>query len=424
MVRFVTATEAAHERLLRELFAKAVRCCHPQTVLPSLLPPEAPKGVTYVFAAGKAAAEMAAVADAHLQGEVQGLAVTRYGHGAQGSTGDIEVIEAGHPVPDSQSEVAAQKMLAMAAQCGPDDRVVFLMSGGGSALLCAPIEGISAQRKRAITKFLLRSGAPIDEINCVRKRLSRIKGGGLASVAGTDDLLTIVISDVVGDAPADIASGPSIESTATAGQAIDILARCAYPDLAEIEPAILASETPTVVDHRVEVAATAAMALAAVADAAAQAGWESVMLGDRIEGEAREVGAAHAEMALDYRKQGCRVMLISGGELTVTMGGDDGKGGPNLEYLTSLMIGLNGAKGIEAIACDSDGIDGSEDNAGGYIGPSSLRLAQELGLDAAHALKTNNSYPLFEALGALVITGPTRTNINDIRIILIDSVEE
>ncbi len=419
MVRAVDSDCDNNRETLIRLFNIGVTQCLPRTILPPLLPGDAPAGRNIVLGAGKAAAEMAAVAYECLEGPTAGLVVTRYGHGAQSSTGDIEVIEAGHPVPDRQSVDAAARMLDIAASATADDRVIFMMSGGGSALLCAPIDGITVALKQAITRFLLHSGARIEEINCVRKHLSIIKGGGLASRAAKADLLTYVISDVVGDDPSDIASGPSIAATTDAEAAIGVLGRYGYSDLAPVATAMRNAKNKNAPEHPVVVAATAKTALDAIASEADSLGWIPVLIGADIEGNATEVGEAHAELARDYQARGDRYALVSGGELTVQVRNSDGHGGPNLEYLTSLMLHLDGAPGIEAIACDSDGIDGSEDNAGGYVNSTSLRRAAKKGVDPALLLRNNDTYRCFEALGDLVITGPTRTNINDIRVILV-----
>ena len=420
MVPELVGAEDTQRAFLEYLFNVGVNSCMPGAVLPDLLPKDAPAGRNIVLGAGKAAAEMAAVANANLQDPIEGLVVTRYGHGSPLPTGNIEVIEAGHPVPDAQSVEAAGRMLEIASTATADDRVFFMMSGGGSALLCAPIDGISMTTKQEITRFLLRSGARIDEINCVRKRLSKIKGGGLANAAGDADLLTFVISDVVGDEPSDIASGPSIGVPDGVDEAIAVLEKYGYPDVARITEAMRAAVKPCAREHPVVVAATAAMALDAITEEVEAAGWIPVRIGDDIEGDATEIGRMHADLALQYRDKGGRFALISGGELTVQIRNVDGSGGPNLEYLTSLMVHLDGADGIDAIACDSDGIDGSKDNAGGYVSSGSLARAKSSGLDPASELANNNSYGVFETLGDLLITGPTRTNINDIRIILVD----
>ncbi|MDJ0918157.1 MAG: glycerate kinase [Woeseiaceae bacterium] len=409
-----------HRDMLEQLFRVGVDHCLPRNVLPQLLPTASPRGRNIVLGAGKASAEMAAVANDTLKGTTVGLVVTRHGHGASSSTGDIEVVEAGHPVPDSCSFEAAEKMLALAETATADDRVLFMFSGGGSALLCAPVDGVSAERKQEITRFLLHSGARIDEINCVRKHLSRIKGGALAHRAARAELMTFVISDVVGDNPSDIASGPSVPYQRDVSKATGILEKYGYADVGLVVGAISKAEQFDAPEHPIHIAATAQTALDSIASEVEAAGWKPVSAGQDLEGDATQMGKAHAELALRYRNQGERVALISGGELTVQVSNRDGHGGPNLEYLASLMLSLDGADGIEALACDSDGIDGSEDNAGGYVSPSSLRRASDRRLVVEELLSNNDTYTCFESLGDLIMTGPTRTNINDIRIILVD----
>ncbi|MEM7706326.1 MAG: DUF4147 domain-containing protein [Pseudomonadota bacterium] len=425
MVQSLNANAPDRRAYLKQLFVRAVSRCAPQAVLPDLLPSDAPKGKNLVFGAGKAAAEMAAVANAHLKGPTEGLVVTRYGHTTPHSTGQIEVLEASHPVPDEQSVEGAERMQKMASAASPDDRVIFLFSGGGSALLCAPIDGVSIEQKRAITQSLLHSGAPIDAINRVRKHLSAIKGGQLASqVTAGAQLFTFLISDVVGDEPSDIASGPSVPLAGDPESAISTLEQyIGLPEPAVADALRRATRRPAP-EHPVVVAASAATALAALTAELESDGWNVVVLGENVEGDATLVGREHAEIALEYRDEGRAVALVSGGELVVQVGNRSGRGGPNLEYLTSLMLALDGATGIEALACDSDGIDGSEDNAGGYLGADSMIRATAQGLDPRSLLQANDTYTCFEALGDLIVTGPTRTNVNDIRIILIDPAEE
>jgi hydroxypyruvate reductase len=310
-------------------------------------------------------------------------------------------------------------MLAKARSATAEDRVLFMFSGGGSALLCAPIDGISFEKKQDITRFLLHSGARIDEINLVRKHLSKIKGGGLAAVAASAELLTYVISDVVGNDPSDVASGPSIACNEDVEAAIRVLEKYGYEHLQAVASAMRDATRPQVPEHPVSVAATAKTAVDAIAKEVSARGWTPVILGDDVEGDATEIGRAHAELTKKYQTRNQRIALISGGELTVQVDNENGRGGPNLEYLTSLMLQLQGARDIEAIACDSDGIDGSEDNAGGYISETSLARASKCQISPAELLKSNNTYECFATLGDLVVTGPTRTNVNDIRIILI-----
>jgi hydroxypyruvate reductase len=367
---------------------------------------------------------MAAVANAYLPGKTEGLVVTRYGHGSESPTGDIEVVEASHPVPDERSFAAAERMLELAASATADDRVLFMISGGGSALLSAPIDGVTRERKREITRLLLHSGASIQDINCVRKHLSRIKGGGLAHAAAAAELMTFAISDVVGDELSDIASGPSIPFERDVDQALRILEKYGYENIEEVVGPMRRAGQVNAPEHPAVIVATARTALDAIVREVEANGWTPVLLGDDVEGRAVEIGAAHAEIALQCREKGGRYALISGGELTVEVHNRDGRGGPNLEYLTSLMLRLDGAPGIEAIACDSDGIDGSEDNAGGYISSTSIDRARQRQLDPLHLLRENDTYTCFEQLGDLIVTGPTRTNINDIRVILVGPADK
>ncbi len=420
-VQFRKPSKPSGRAYLEERFRTAVARCAPAIVLPDLLPGDAPQGKNVVFGAGKAAAEMAAVANEHLKGRCEGLVVTRYGHTTPSSTGLVEVLEAGHPVPDERSVFGARRMLEIAEAVAPEDRVLFMFSGGGSALLCAPIDGVSVDQKKDLTQKLLRSGAPIEDINCVRKHLSAIKGGQLASrVTSGAELSTFLISDVVGDAPSDIASGPSIPMDPDPAAAIRVLRQYVGEPEPGLVEALRAAKRRRAPDHPVVVAASARTALAAIRTDLEADGWTVRMLGDDLQGDATRVGAEHAQLAVECRNEECPVALISGGELVVQVGNANGRGGPNLEYLTSLMLTLAGAEGIEALACDSDGIDGTEDNAGGYVNADSLQRLAALGLDPGALLKDNNTYACFDALGDLIVTGPTRTNVNDIRIILID----
>jgi len=414
-----------HQEFLASLFTLGVQRCLAQVRLPALLPTDVPAGRTIVLGAGKAAAAMAAVAAATLRGPVTGCVVTRRGFGTPLPTGDIRVIEAAHPVPDDSSVAAAQAIHALATSAGPEDRVIFLMSGGGSALLCLPCEGLSLAEKRAITKRLLESGAPIGDINLVRRSLSKVKGGRLAAAARRAPALTYVISDVVGDDPALVASGPSIPAQVEPERVFEILEAARYPVGASLRASIRANAAVDAPAHPVTVIATNQDALQAVADALARHGWTPVVMPD-LEGMARRVGAAHAELARGYLAKGGRHALVSGGELTVEVANPHGRGGPNLEYLAALALGIEGchapggAPSIEALAGDTDGIDGSEDNAGGYVSSLSAARARDLGWDLGRALQRNDTYPAFAALEDLLVTGPTLTNVNDLRIVLID----
>jgi glycerate 2-kinase len=408
--------------LLRHLFDTAVAAVAAQhCVPPALARVAAPRGRTLVLGAGKAAAAMAKAVEDARPGSIEGLVVTRYGHGLP--TRSIEVIEAAHPVPDDAGERAARRMLGLAAGLGADDQLIMLLSGGASALLVAPAAGIPLAEKQQVTRALLRSGANIGEMNTLRKHLSAIKGGRLALAAHPAEVVTLMVSDVPGDEPAVIGSGPTMPDPSTYADARAVLAkyRIDPPPTVAATLAGERDETPKPGDPRLARAtaimiATPRQALAAAADAAQQAGYRPVVLGDALQGEAREVGAAHAKLALE---QSGRVALISGGETTVTVRGK-GRGGRNAEYLLGVVLALNGAPGIHALACDTDGIDGSEENAGALCMPDSLARARARGLDAAGRLADNDAYGFFAALDDLVVTGPTRTNVNDFRVILID----
>ncbi len=374
--------------------------------------------------AGKAAAAMAKAVEDHWPGPVEGLVVTRYGHGCP--TRGIEVVEAGHPLPDAAGANAARRILDKIRGLGPDDLVLALISGGGSALLALPAPGLALADKQAVGRALLLSGATIAEINCVRKRLSAIKGGRLAIAAAPARVVALIISDVPGDDPATIASGPTTPDPATAADALSILAKYRIDAPARVIAHLNApeSETPKPGDSRFarvenRVIATARDALNAAAAAARAAGVDPILLGDAIEGEARVVARAQAALALRTAANGgWPAVLISGGETSVTVRGN-GRGGRNAEFLLALAIALDGHPGISAIACDTDGVDGTEDNAGAVIRPDTLARAAAMGVDAKAHLDNNDAYGFFAALGDLAVTGPTRTNVNDFRAILI-----
>lgn len=406
-----------YRTMLTDYFAAAIAAASPRLVLPPALPKGLVKGKTIVLAYGKAAAEMALVAAETLDGPVTGLAVTRHGHGVDLRHTGIELIEARHPVPDDNGVQAGRKMLELAATSGPDDRVIFLASGGGSALLCAPAAGITLAEKQAITDALVRSGAPVQDINLVRRHLSRVKGGRLGAVAGARgaNLLTFVISDVAGDDPALVASGPSIASTFDPEAALSFMQARGVDVPEHMRTAVMANQSSVVADHPVRVIATNGDALKAVERRALADGWHVIDAGQALTGDAATCGKAHALRARIYARAPGRHLMISGGELTVTNARKDGQGGPNLEYLVGLMSALPHTAKIEALAGDTDGIDGTQHNAGGYLRASWLQPG-----DALHALETNRTYPLVERLGGLVLTGPTRTNVNDIRLIAIE----
>jgi glycerate 2-kinase len=416
----------AARQLLLDLFQAALRAVDPLEVLARHLP-SPPKGRTIVIGAGKAAARMAQGVEQHWAGELSGLVVTRYGHGAP--TRHIEVIEAGHPLPDHAGHVAATRILDMVQGLSADDLVLCLMSGGGSSLLSLPAPGLSLEEKRGINGALLKSGAPISEMNCVRKHLSAIKGGRLALACHPARVVTLVLSDVPGDDPSVVASGPTLADPTTADDARRILEKYAIP----LSPAVRAllddpaRETPKPGDARLRdseavVIATAQEALDAAAAAAVAAGYAPLILSNSIEGEAREVAIVHAGIARQVVLYGQPLprpcVILSGGETGVTVRGA-GRGGRNAEFLLALAVALQGLPNVHAIACDTDGIDGTEDNAGALLDPASLQRAAQLGLDAGALLANNDGYSFFEALGDLVVTGPTRTNVNDFRAILI-----
>lgn len=416
-----------HRKLLRQMFDAAVAAASPILCVPRHLP-SPPKGRTIVVGAGKAAAAMAAAVEAAWSGPITGLVVTRYGHSVPCRY--IEVIEAAHPVPDAAGYGAARRILDQVGSLTEDDLVLCLLSGGGSSLLVLPAGGVTLEDKQAINRALLRCGAPIGEMNCVRKHLSAIKGGRLAAAAAPATMVSLMISDVPGDDPSVIASGPTVADATTVADAIAILEKYRI----EIPGSVLthlrgpSAETPKPGDPRLRhvtncVIATPQDALEAAAQVARTAGFRPLILGNAIEGEARDVGLVHAGIAKQVAGYGqpaeAPCALISGGETTVTVRGA-GRGGRNAEFLLSLAVALDGRAGITAIAADTDGIDGSEDNAGAIVLPDTLDRAVRAGLDPKSHLANNDAYPIFARLGDLVVTGPTRTNVNDFRAILID----
>jgi hydroxypyruvate reductase len=418
--------------LLKALFDEAVGAVSAERSLPPHLHDLRGAGRTVILAVGKGAAAMASVAAAHLDAAVEGLVVTRRGHAGPlfPLPPSIEVIEAGHPVPDGESIAAADRALAIAGGLTAKDHLLALMSGGGSALLAKPLPGVSLADKQAITQALLRSGATIAEINSVRKHLSAVKGGRLAVAAAPARVTTLIISDIPGDDASFVASGPTVADQTTLATAQEIVARYRIDAPLSITAALNdpASETPPadtlgLAGSEVRVIATARHALQAVRRLAEEQGYQVTDLGDNLQAEARHLGAGHAALARRLSSDGRARVITSGGETTVRVLNPDGRGGRNLEYLLGLAIALDGAPRIHAIACDTDGIDGTEDNAGGIVTPDTLARAEALGLDARAMLEANMSYAFFAALGDLVITGPTRTNVNDIRAILIEGDE-
>ncbi len=414
------------ETLLRRLFTVAVDAAQPAQCVPPHLP-VAPNGRTVVVGAGKASAAMARAVEDHWQGPLEGLVVTRYGHAVPCE--HIRIVEASHPVPDAAGQRAAAEILALARGLGPDDLLLCLISGGGSALLSLPPDGITLDDKMAVNRALLKSGANIAEMNCVRKHLSAIKGGRLAAAAHPARLVTLLISDVPGDDPSVIASGPTVPDASTFADARDILRRYGIDPPASVSTYLDAAADETVKpgDPLLEatetiVVATPQASLEAAAAEARAHGLTPLILSDRIEGEARDVARVHAAIALQAAAHGQPAappcVILSGGETTVTVKGG-GRGGRNAEFLLSLAVALDGHAGIHAIACDTDGIDGSEDNAGCLCGPDTLEKAASLGLNPRERLEDNDGYGFFAALNKLVISGPTLTNVNDFRAILV-----
>ena len=419
---------------LRSLFDAAVAAAHPSTFLPPLLPPP-PIGRLFVLAAGKAAGSMAEVAEAHYLDKLRiaaerlsGVAVARHGYGRH--LRRVRMIEAGHPIPDQAGLEGAARALELADGAGADDLVLVLMSGGASANWIAPADGITFADKQAVTRALLRSGAAIGEINTVRKHLSCIKGGRLARHAHPAKLLTIAISDVPRDEPSAIGSGPTVPDPTTLADARALVAKYNLELPAHVLAALNdpRNETPKPGDPifagtEFVLAARPADSLRAAEAVARAAGYDIVSLGDRVEGEAREVAVSQGNLACKLRAQGKRAVILSGGELTVTIHGQ-GRGGPNQEYALALAIAIAGMPAVAALAADTDGTDGGvgavTDPAGALIDGETVARAEGLGLDPAAFLADNNSTAFFDALGDLLMTGPTFTNVNDLRAIVVD----
>lgn len=421
---------------LRALFDRAVARAQPERVLPASVPPP-PKGRTLVLGAGKAGGAMAQALEAAWPADapLSGLVVTRYGYvppALRDAPGRIELVEAAHPVPDAAGQAAARRMLALAQGLTADDLVICLISGGGSALLSLPAAGLTLADKQRINRDLLMSGATIAEMNCVRKHLSAIKGGRLAAACAPAQVFTLLISDVPGDDPAVIASGPTVPDPTTCADALAILARYRI----DIPPPVRAAlqsgalETPKPGDpvfrgHHVALIATPRQMLQAAADACAQVGLSAHILADDMEGESRDIALAHAALARSVARHGTPFakpcVILSGGETTVTVakGSTPGKGGRGTEFLLALALALDGEAGVWALAGDTDGIDGSEDNAGAWITPDTLARARAAGLNPRAMLDHHDAYSLFAATGDLLVTGPTYTNVNDFRAVLI-----
>ena len=412
--------------LLKSMFQAAVDAALPSLCIPAHLPPR-PKGRTVIIGAGKASGAMAKALEESWHGPLEGLVVTRYGYRVP--TERLEVVEAAHPVPDAAGRDAARRIFKLVQGLTKDDLVRCLISGGGSALLALPAEGVSLEDKQAVNKALLKSGATISEMNTVRKHLSAIKGGRLAAAAAPAKVIALMISDVPGDDPSIIASGPTVPDPSTNTDALGIIEKYRI----EVPERVLkrlktADETPKPGDARLAgveniMIATPQASLEAAAAVARKAGVKPVILGDSIEGESRDVALVHAGIARQCAMRGqpevppC--VLISGGETTITLKGK-GKGGRNTEFLLALAIALDCLPGIYALAGDTDGVDGSEDNAGALIMPDTLARAEAAGLNAKAMLADNDPWTFFKGIGDLLVTGPTLTNVNDFRALLIE----
>jgi len=412
--------------LLNRMFRAAIDAAQPAHCIPPHLPPP-PKGRMLVIGAGKASAAMASAVENNWPGELTGLVVTRYGYGVPCKR--IEIIEAAHPVPDAAGMNAARRIRALVQGLTPNDLVLCLISGGGSSLLVAPLDGLTLEDKQAVNKALLRSGASISEMNCVRRHLSAVKGGRLAAACHPAKVVTLLISDVPGDNPMDIASGPTVPDPTTCADALAIIRRYGIEVPRNVIEALESGRGETVkpgdprlanIDTRM--VATPQMALEAAAQVAQEAGIPAHILGDSIEGEARDVAKVMAGIALQVAMRGqpfqppC--ILLSGGETTVTVRGN-GRGGRNVEFLLALGIALENRPGFHAVAGDTDGVDGQEEIAGAYLAPDSLMRAWAKGIRPKDSLDNNDGHGFFQALGDSLVTGPTLTNVNDFRAVLI-----
>jgi hydroxypyruvate reductase len=413
--------------LLRRMFDAAVARAQPAHCVPGFLPTP-PRGRMIVIGCGKASATMAKVVEDNWPGPLSGLVVTRYGYAAPCQR--IEIVEAAHPVPDAAGLTGAKRMLDLVKGLSPDDLVLCLISGGGSALLPLPIEGLTLEDKQMVNRALLASGATIGEMNVVRRHLSAIKGGRLAAACHPAKVVSLLISDVPGDEPTVIASGPTVGDSTTCADALAIIKRFAIdlpPRIREVLESgrgeSVKPDDPRLAGIDTRLIVTPQLALEAAAEVAGEAGLPAHILGDSIEGEARDVGKVMAGIALQVAKRGqpfarpC--VLLSGGETTVTVRGK-GRGGRNVEFLLSLAIALDGRPGVHALAADTDGVDGMEEIAGAYTGPDSLARAWAKGIKPSDSLADNDAHSFFQVLGDSLITGPTMTNVNDFRAILID----
>lgn len=413
-------------RFLEALFTSAVAAADPEKVIAANLPAR-PKGRTVVVGAGKGAAQMAAAFERHWDGPLSGVVVTRYGYAAPCEK--IEVLEASHPLPDENGLLASKRLLAEVSGLTEDDLVVALVCGGGSALLPSPPPGLTLEDEIAVNRALLASGAPISAMNAVRKHVSMIKGGRLAAAAYPAKVVSLIVSDIPGDDPALVASGPTLADASKREDALTLIERYSLDLPAKVmswinspDSAAPSPDDPRFARNEVRLIASASVSLEAAAAEARAAGIEAIILSDAIEGEARDVGGVHAAIAREVAGRGRPftkpVVVLSGGETTVTIRGK-GKGGRNSEFLLALALGIDGAKGVSALAADTDGIDGSEDNAGAFADDTTIARLVAQRLDAAAFLQKNDSWSAFDALGDLFKPGPTGTNVNDFRAILV-----
>lgn len=420
----VTAPIADPKQFLTDLFTRAVAKADPMKMLGPFLP-ERPKGRLIVIGAGKASARMAEAAEAHY-GPCEGYVITRYGY--ERPCSGIEIVQAAHPVPDQAGVRATRALLNRVSDLQPDDLVVALISGGGSALLCAPVDGVTLAEKQALNDQLLASGAPISDMNVIRKQLSKVKGGRLAAACYPAQLVSLLISDVPGDDPQLIASGPTVGNDSTPQQALDLLDKWGI-DLAPHVRAAIGKQTgavtpddPRLANAITKIIAAPSKSLTVAAKEASAQGIEARILGDALEGEARDLGAQHARLALKLQAElgdgDPPILLLSGGECTVTRTGN-GIGGPNAEYTLAAAIALEGKAGIHVLACDTDGVDGAAEVAGAYAGPDVVERAAKAGVSAQEALANNDAHSFFAAADSQIITGPTLTNVNDFRAIFI-----
>lgn len=420
------STKLDPRQLLEQMFAAAIEAAQPAHCIPPHLP-EVPRGRLIVIGAGKASAAMARAVEDNWPGELSGLVVTRYGYGVPCER--IEIVEAAHPVPDAAGLAAAGRIRDLVSNLSADDTVLCLISGGGSSLLALPLDGITLEDKQAVNRALLKSGASISEMNCVRRHLSAIKGGRLAALCHPARVVTLLISDVPGDNPCDIASGPTVGDATTCADALAIVRRYGIDLPAKVREILesgagesVKPDDPALANIDTRMIATPQMALEAAAKVAAAAGFAPHILGDSIEGEARDVGKVMAGMALQVARYGqpfkAPCILLSGGESTVTVRGN-GRGGRNVEFLLALGVALDGQAGIHALAGDTDGVDGQEEIAGAYLAPDTLQRAWALDIRPKDSLDNNDGHGFFSALGNSIVTGPTLTNVNDFRAILI-----